>query len=182
MEEAPRVASRRGVLARGGWFLAGLLGGAAVGRAGPAGAAPPQPAGRPANPGTTTLTLHARHLQLRAPEHRAGRMPVGGDRHSAYGELLDRPSGKVVGHITAAHLTQDSPFSAGLGSLEIHTFHLGDGTIHGLGTATPGAIGHFVVLGGTGAYAGASGSYTARQRPREHGGNGTADFDLRLAT
>ena len=87
----------------------------------------------------------------------------------------------MVGHFTAAHLTHDSPFAAGASSLEIHTFALKDGTIHGLGSAARGAEGHFVILGGTGRYAGASGSYVARQSSRELGGNGTAEFHLTLA-
>ena len=37
------------------------------------------------------------------------------------------------------------------------------------------------MLGGTGTYAGATGSYLARQLPRELGGNGTAEFHLTLA-
>ena len=103
----------------------------------------------------TELRLYGRNFHLHAPDHRAGQVPVKGERHSAYGELLDRPNGKVVGHFTAAHLTHDSPFAAGASSLEIHTFALKDGTIHGLGTAARGAEGHFVILGGTGRYAGA---------------------------
>jgi hypothetical protein len=81
--------------------------------------------------------------------------------------------------LTAAHLALDSPF-AHAGSLQIHTFHLDDGTIHCLGTAARGAEGHFVVLGGTGRYAGVSGSYVAHLHPRELGGDGTAEFHLTL--
>jgi hypothetical protein len=106
---------------------------------------------------------------------------VNGERHSGYGELLDRPGGNVVGHFIAAHLTNHSPFAAAASSLEIHTFTLKAGTIHGLGAASRGAEGHFVILGGTGRYAGARGSYVARQRTRELGGDGTAEFHLTLA-
>jgi hypothetical protein len=129
----------------------------------------------------TELKLFGRNFHLHAADRRAGEVPGKGDRHSAYGELLGRPKGKVVGHFTAAHLTQDSPFAAGLSSLEIHTFTLEDGTIHGLGSVTRGAEGHFVILGGTGRYAGARGTYVARQSSRELGGNGTAEFHLTLA-
>ena len=58
---------------------------------------------------------------------------------------------------------------------------LQDGTIHGLGSVMRGAEGHFVILGGTGRYAGAQGSYVARQSARELGGDGTAEFRLTLA-
>jgi hypothetical protein len=132
--------------------------------------------------GATDLWLYARQFHLDSPTHRAGQPPVKGDRHSTFGELLDRPkNGKVIGHFTGAFLTQDSPF-AGASSLEIHTFHLEDGTIHGIGSALGGALGHFIILGGTGRYLGVSGSYTAQMRQREFGGNGTADFHLKLAT
>ena len=39
----------------------------------------------------------------------------------------------------------------------------------------------YAVVGGTGRYAGARGSYTARQHPQELEGDGTAEFALRLA-
>jgi hypothetical protein len=82
----------------------------------------------------------------------------------------------VIGHFTAAHLTHDSPFAAAVSSLEIHTFTLRDGTIDG--SAVRGADGQFLILGGTGRYAGIQGSYVARQATRELGGNGTAEFRL----
>jgi hypothetical protein len=50
----------------------------------------------------------------------------------------------------------------------------------GMGTSVLGrAI--FAIVGGTGAYANAKGSYAAHQRLRELGGNGTAEFDLTLS-
>jgi hypothetical protein len=179
MEEATRVASRRSLLGRGALLVAGALGVTAAQRSNAAHAAVPLPTKGAAK--AMELSLYARNFHLQAPTHRAGQLPVGGDSHSAYGELLDRPNGKVIGHFTAAQLTQDSPFAAAVSSLEIHTFHLEDGTIHGLGTALRGTAGSFTILGGTGRYAGVSGSYVATQRQREHGGNGTADFHLKLA-
>lgn len=179
MEEATRVASRRSLLGRGALLVAGAFGVTAANRSGTAQAAVPLPAKGAAK--ATELSLYARNFHLQAPNHRAGQLPVNGDRHSAFGELLDRPNGKVIGHFTAAQLTQDSPFAAAVSSLEIHTFHLEDGTILGLGTALRGTAGSFMILGGTGRYAGVSGSYVATQRHREHGGNGTADFQLKLA-
>src|SRR4051812_21367922 len=171
MEEATRRTSRRGVLGRSVAFAAGALGGGAAAGAGTAAAATPK---------ATELKLHGRHFHLHAPSHRAGRLPERGDRLSAYGELCDRPGGKTVGHFTSAFFALDSPF-AGASSLELHTFHLDDGTIHGLGSAARGAEGHFAILGGTGRYAGARGSYVSHQHLREHGGNGTAAFHLTLA-
>jgi hypothetical protein len=151
------------------------------------GAARSPSAGRAVSPGppgteptpATELRLYGRHVHLHSPARRAGQLPEKGDRHTAYAELLDRPGGKVVGSFSAAHLTHDSPF-AGASSLELHTFDLNGGTIHGLGSVARGAAGSFVVLGGTGSFTGATGSYRAQLRPRELGGDGTAEFELTL--
>lgn len=170
MEEATRTTSRRSLLGRGLAFAAGAIGlGAASAQA-----ATPKAKG-------TELRLYGRNFHLHSAAKRTGQVPEGGDRHSAYGELLGRPDGKVIGHFTAAHLTHSSPFVQAASSLEIHTFTLKEGTIHGLGQATRGAEGHFVILGGTGRYSGATGSYVARQSVRELGGNGTAQFHMTLA-
>lgn len=60
------------------------------------------------------------------------------------------------------------------GAMEWHTFHLDGGTIVGSGTAgTEG--GAFAVVGGTGRFANARGTYALR-RPAEGG----AEFVLRL--
>jgi hypothetical protein len=161
------------VIGRGLALVAGAIGVGAARRTDTAEAAVAAP---------TELRLHGRHFHLDAPSRRPGEVPTKGDRHTAYGELLDRRNGRPVGHFSAAHFTLDSPFAPGLAaSLELHTFTLRDGTIHGLGVATRGAEGHFAVLGGTGRYAGARGSYVAHQRPRELGGDGTAEFNLTLA-
>jgi hypothetical protein len=179
MGEAIRTSSRRGVLGRGLMLAAGALG---LGAARADASVKVAPTAR--TNATEELRLFGRNFHLHAADHNAGQVPAKGERHSAYGELLSRPNGKkVIGHFTAAHLTQDSPFAAGVSSLEIHTFALKDGTIHGLGSVVrkAGAEGHFVILGGTGRYAGAQGSYVARQNARDLGGNGTAEFHLTLA-
>jgi hypothetical protein len=173
MAEARATSSRRSLLARGLLLAAGAVGVSAARRSGTAQAATEAKG--------SELRLYGRNFHLHAPSHAAGQVPVNGERHSGYGELLDRPGGEVVGHFSAAHLTQESPFAAAASSLEIHTFTLKTGTIHGLGSATRGAEGHFVILGGTGIYTGAQGSYVSRQHPRELGGNGTAEFRLTLA-
>jgi hypothetical protein len=173
MEEAPRTSSsRRSLLGRGFLLVAGALGIGAAGGAGSARAARKLRA--------TQLRLYGQNFHLHAPSHRPGQIPTGGDRHSAFGELLDRRGGTVIGNFTAAHLTQESPFAAVVSSLEIHTFTLGDGTIHGIGSAVRGADGQFLILGGTGRYSGIQGGYLARQGTRELGGNGTAEFRLTL--
>lgn len=173
MGEAIRTSSRRGLLGRGLLVAAGALGvGAAARSAKSEFAAPAR--------GSTDLSLYGRNFHLHAPTRRAGEVPVNGERHTAYGELLDRPNGRVVGSFTAAHLTHESPFVPAVSSLEIHTFALEDGTIHGLGTVARGSEGHFVILGGTGRYSGVQGSYRAIQGVRELGGGGLADFHFSL--
>ena len=174
MDEATGT-SRRSLLGRGALLAAGVLGISAARWDRPALGA------TPTKKGDGRLQLYGRNFHLHAGSAPAGKVPAKGDRHSAYGELLDRPNGKVIGHFTAAHLTHDSPFAAAASSLEIHTFTLKDGTILGLGSVARGAEGHFVIVGGTGRYAGAQGGYVAHQHVRELGGNGTARFDLTLA-
>ena len=175
--EASSVSSRRGLLGRGLVVAAGVLGlGGAVrhssGRDAVASSGAQQP--------RTELKLYGRQFHLHAPTRRAGELPQKGDRHTAYAELLDGPKGAAVGSFSSAHLSLDSPFAAA-SSLELHTFTLTEGTLHGLGTTVRGADGQFLVLGGTGRFAGAMGSYLARQLPRELGGDGTAEFHLTLA-
>jgi hypothetical protein len=170
MDETTRTTSRRSVLGRGLALAAGAVGLSATG----AQAATPKTEG--------TLILHGRGFHLDSQTKLRGQVPQSGDRHSAYGELVDRPNGKAVGQFSAMHLTHDSPFAQGASSLEVHTFTLKDGTIHGLGTVARGAEGHFVILGGTGRYSGVTGSYIARQNAREMGGNGTATFHMTLAS
>jgi hypothetical protein len=179
MDETTRTTSRRSVLGRGLALVAGVVGLGATN----AQAATPKTEGTALKAGEAELlVLYGRGFHLDSQAKLRGQVPRSGDRHSAYGELLDRPKGKMVGQFSAMHLTHDSPFAGGASSLEIHTFTLKDGTIHGLGAVARGAEGHFVILGGTGRYSGVTGSYVARQNARELGGNGTATFHMTLAS
>jgi hypothetical protein len=78
----------------------------------------------------------------------------------------------------------DTPY--GFGShpatvMQIHNFQLEDGTLVGVGAAAVGAEGVFTIVGGSGRYLGATGSYVATQDPYETGGDGTARFKFNLA-
>src|SRR5689334_5912031 len=98
MGEAFRTSSRRGVLGRGLVLVAGALGLGAAQRAESSVAVPSRTwQGTKA----TELKLFGRNFHLQAADHRAGQVPVSGERHSAYGELLERPNGKVVGSFAA---------------------------------------------------------------------------------
>jgi hypothetical protein len=178
------VWTRRGALKSGVAFLAGAVGLEVVGRTRDA-AAEPLPLPLPAASRTaTTVTLHARHLRAVPVGGRPG-MPVeNGARLTLLADLVDA-RGAVVGsltglsHCTAAPLSSDdSP----VGAVEMHTLSLRDGTILAMGTAPAVAwgTGAFAVVGGTGRYAGATGSYVAEQQTDAAGGHGCARFTLTL--
>jgi hypothetical protein len=67
------------------------------------------------------------------------------------------------------------------GTTHLHRIDLGDGGLIAVG---PGTLDDatFVIVGGTGRYLGASGTYHAAQRPREHGGDGTATLTFDIQT
>jgi len=110
------------------------------------------------------------------------KIPSKGDSYSVYGELLASPEGDKCGEFYAACLAIDSPFQVtgqGIGSLEIHTLVLAEGSIVAMG-AGGGPERSFAIVGGTGKYTGARGSYTANQDTYGLGGRGTAAFKLKL--
>lgn len=112
----------------------------------------------------------------------ADKVPSKGDSYSVYGELITSPDGDKCGEFYAACMAIDSPFQVtgqGLGSLEIHTLVLAGGSIVAMG-AGGGAERSFAIVGGTGKYTGARGSYTANQDTYGLGGSGTAAFKLML--
>jgi hypothetical protein len=131
----------------------------------PAAAAPAVPAA------LTTMTLHAQRVAIEVVGQEPGRLPPVGAPFTARGAVVDG-SGASLGNFTI------SPLPGGAPGLQLHTFELDGGTLMGIGLAT-GGDGTFAIIGGTGRYRGASGTYTARIGA---GGNGrpTAQFDLSL--
>ena len=128
-----------------------------------------------------TLTLRSPALRLHVPERRPGEAIRAGDRGTLHGELVDA-SGARIGAFHGARVAIESAVGAGAfadGSMEQHTFQLEGGTLLGMGTFL-GAESLFTIVGGTGRYAGARGTYVATQRLRELGGDGTAEFTLNL--
>lgn len=117
------------------------------------------------------LVVTGRGFRAGVPGAVAGRLPEPGSVPSTTGSLV--LDGQVVGAFTSAGV----PGSGG--RFVLHSFELGLGTILGMGS---GGLddGVFAVVGGTGRYAGARGSYTARQSPSNLGGDGTAEFVLDL--
>jgi hypothetical protein len=113
-----------------------------------------------------TLTLYGRQRPIVSPH---------ADRTGAFGELMDRPDGKVVGSFYTSCFCAAAPFGAHTAeapSLEFQVMQLADGTLFGLGggRADEGGTARALV-GGTAKYAGASGSYIQRLAP----GSGSHD-------
>jgi hypothetical protein len=149
------TSSRRNALRQGLLALGGLVGlGGAARAAGPRGA---------------RLVLYA--LDLDAGVGRAR-----GARSASSARLLDAPDGSPVGeiHVSSVALTGPGTGSADAGAMEWHTFRLAGGTIVGGGTAGS-QRGEFAILGGTGRFANARGTYSLRRDP-----GSAVEFDLRF--
>jgi hypothetical protein len=126
----------------------------------------------PRRPEPTMLVLHGRDWRVGSPSTKPGELPAPTDAGVPLGRLVDG-DGRELGSFRAASLpTLD-------GAVELHTFTLDGGAILGIG---PAGIHDkpFAIVGGTGRYTGASGTYVAKQSPRELGGDGTAEFTLTL--
>lgn len=182
MEIRQGMTRRRGLIRRGLQAAGGALGLGLLGRAAesPAAAAPVAPSVAEA----TTLTLRGRGWRLVSRDFRPGQYPSAGDRATIFGELVGEADGEKVGEFYATSFYVDARFGDGpnaADSHQIHTLNLPDGTLSGVGTATFGpSPDTFAIVGGTGRYLGARGSYTVSQSPYETGGDGTAEFVLTL--
>ncbi|MCC6178896.1 MAG: hypothetical protein IT305_26610 [Chloroflexi bacterium] len=177
--------TRRKLLGGGAALLAGALGAGVYGRR--LTHADPMPADAMA-PGSTRptvttldLRLYGRNWQVQSDAPRAAwARPSRGQRSLTFGELLDgaAEAGAKVGEFYATCTCVNAPFGAGplaATYLEQHTLNLEDGTLTGMGTSQ-GEESTFAIVGGTGRYAGARGSYVARQSPTGRGGDGTAEL------
>ncbi len=173
---ATRVPSeaRRTILKRGAIGAASV---AAVAVAAGAAATPQRTARADAPVGTRTIRLIGQSWHADAKSA----LPGKGERYSVYGEL-HAPGGGKVGEFFSTNVGVDSPFQItgeGVGAFEIHTLTLADGTIVGVGIGG-GRERSYAIVGGTGAYAGARGSYLARQDTYGLGGDGKAELLLTL--
>lgn len=180
MDEGPK-ASRRAILRHGVVALGALAGVVGLGSA--AERARSGSLLAQTLPGTTTLTLRGSQLHLSAAGLKRGDLPRRGDLVSVAGALSIASGTETVGSFFASVQHLDSRVGHGPFATvqqETHTFQLPDGTLFGMGTTAPGAEGAFAIVGGTGRYLGASGSYVARQNPIETGGDGTALFTITL--
>jgi hypothetical protein len=176
MAMALHKAKRRSILKSGALVLAGAIGFGGLNTETVAEAAMTD------GGGSTTLTLYGRQWQMVAADRRLGMVPVQGDRMAMYGEFLDAEGGRKVGEFYATCFCVDSPFGAtpfSAANVEMHTLNLEGGTIIGMGSASVGEN-NYAIVGGTGRFLGARGSYVAQQRPWELGGDGTAEFVITL--
>jgi len=169
-------AKRRSILKSGALVLAGAMSFAGLSKESAVDAATGD------GGGGTTLTLYGRQWQMSVGDRPGAAVPTHGDRMAMYGEFLDAEGGRKVGEFYATCFCVDSPFGANpfaAANVEMHTLNLEGGSIIGMGSA--GATeNEYAIVGGTGRFLGARGSYVARQRPWELGGDGTAEFVITL--
>ena len=155
------TALKRGLLIVGGALGLGAAGGAALDR-GSANAAP--------NAKTLRLELEARNRRSSSPDRAPGRRPASGDRLVAQHDLYHGDA--HAGDLVATGFTVDA---LGGSSVELHTITLDGGSLQGMGRAGE-AGGSFAVVGGTGRFAGARGSYDLVSS----GDSAALTIDLRL--
>lgn len=179
MERIPD-SPRRKLLKRAGILAGGLASFGVLSRT----TADTVPGARPAGGDALTLGIKGTNWQTTYPDRRRGVLPTPGDRSNSFGQLFGG-SGEKIGEFYASAFTFGSPFGpsqVSAAAMEMHQFNLSDGTIVGMGTTQSLLGGESVhaIVGGTGRYEGASGSYVARQNPVELGGDGTADFTFTI--
>ena len=179
----PGEVSRRHLLRRG---AAAAIGVVVVDRALQSGrpapkAGDPLDVGAPTDaPRTVRVVLEAQSVRVSVVGGQSRAVPRHGDQLLLSGVLM--LDGRDVGelHGTGVHLVR-SGFNAQGRAAGVwhHVLHLDDGTIVGSGAAThDDAPDELAIIGGTGRYARATGTYTARVSARGLGGDATASFDL----
>ena len=149
---------RRTLLQRG---FALLAGGAAI-AGGSRWAAAASAAGRPlalSEVEGNTLTLYARK-----------------------NDVFDRPGGERIGSLHANTIGGESAFGVLAASrLEMHSLQLEDGTLFTLGGAADGAARALAIIGGTGRFAGRTGSCIARAIPGDHAADDLRELTITFA-
>ena len=99
-------------------------------------------------------------------------------------ELLDGPEGRPVGEFFASGFQLETPFGpqpAAASNIELHTFRLGEDTLFGIGVPAPRLRERtHALLGGTGRFTGARGSYVERDVEGGAPGRGRVEFVVTL--
>jgi hypothetical protein len=112
----------------------------------------------------------ARTFQLVGRGHGSGRLAKGARAASRHvvlsGDLLDAPDGSAVGSFHTNGFLRETSLGSPLpadSNIAFQTFALAEGTLFGLGPGPqPGGERACAILGGTGRYAGAHGTYVER--------------------
>jgi len=127
-----------------------------------------------------TFSFAGTGFDLSGPGYASGTLPDAGQHLIIAGDLLD-PSGAAVGQLFGTYV-QLVPFGqagpADPVSVLDEVLSLAGGTVcgRGLGLGDLDAPISFAITGGTGQYAGLSGTYSAAQHFLSLGGDGTAQF------
>jgi hypothetical protein len=124
-----------------------------------------------------TVTLYGRGWTAHADDLRFGVLPKPGERYAVHGDLAESANGLKVGDFASAVFT----LAAHGNTVEMHTINLASGSIIGMGSGI-GAKRTFAIVGGTGKYTGARGSYVVEQDIYGFGGTGAAKLSLTIAT
>lgn len=176
MEEVGRpTPKRRTLLQRGLALLGGALGVGAIGG---------EVHGRSAASGAPAHTLKL--LGRRRASTRVAKGPDSASHHVVCtGDLFDGPEGETVGsfHTNGFCLaTTLGPPLPAESNIAFQTFDLADGSLFGLGPG-PSAGGErtCAVLGGTGRYAGARGTYVERAPSQGPAGRDAVEFIFTLS-
>jgi len=175
MSENDRLTTRSGALKRLVLLAGGAVGAVAGGRALAGRDEPPAvPASATPAPKTHDVVLYGRNWRLGSHKAEHGKAPRPDEPRTPKGRIVDA-AGNHLGTFKAANVLGYG------GALQLQTFDLADGTIVGIGT---GGVHEspFAIVGGTGRYIGASGTYVGKQSPKELGGDGTAEFKLMFTT
>ncbi len=164
----PSGTSRRSLLGRGFMLVAGGIGLGVSGGIAPEAraSAAHTSVGRAPALGTTqpalatlpvTMSLVVRDVRFKAPDLKPGVLPNGASVDLPHGKLWDL-GGSAVSTFAGGML----PGSSGLIAFQRFTFS--DGSLIGMGSGKLDGE-EYAVVGGTGRYSGASGSYLIRLRP-----------------
>lgn len=156
--------TRRAMIVRGLWAVAGAVGLGVAGTG--ANFAATKPVAPPAGP--ARLSLVVRDVRFSAPASKPGTLPESDAVASPHGALQDA-TGRHLGRFSGGTL----PGSGG--QIAVQRFTFSDGTIIGMGSGRLDGD-EYAVVGGTGRYAGATGTYVAQLRPGARGRD--AEFQI----
>ncbi|MBU6400722.1 MAG: hypothetical protein KGS61_10410 [Verrucomicrobia bacterium] len=182
MNDLLQPTSRRTLLQRGVLLVAGALG-LKLAEKDARGDPAAMPGPETTVPGGTILRFYTRQLHGHVHGQSPGRLPVSSGRLEHHAPLLAQPDGPAIGRFSAicfhpdaaARAERDSTAHVALQTLEISgdsLFGIGPGL---LGTTSPTT---HAILGGTGRFAGARGSYVIRESARA--GQTRIEFTIQL--